>query len=123
MALPPTLASQLDRQRAARGGSAALLAVVLEVRPLVQRAGLSIPGSEASYCAWGGATCAPGTLGVPAGLLPGLGLAEGRPVAVRPLWEVPAAEWVSVEPASEDDWEIVELNAEYLEGQLLTQAC
>lgn len=34
---------------------------------------------------------------------------------------VPAASRVFLEPLSSDDWEILEANAEHLEGQMLTQ--
>lgn len=114
VSLPPALASQLYQNTAG-------LPLVLELRALVQRAGISLPSDAPKYVAWGGACGAPGSIGIPAGVLSGLGLVEGRPVMVRPLWEVPHAASVTVEPASEDDWEVVELNAEYLEGQLLTQ--
>lgn len=33
------------------------------------------------------------------------------------------AEHVSLEPESEDDWELVELNADYVEQFMLQQAC
>jgi peroxin-1 len=114
VALPPSLASQLYQSR---GG----LPLVLELRSVLQRAGISLPSDDPKYVAWGGSCGGAGAVGIPAGLLGSLGLAEGRPVLVRPLWEVPQAVAVTVEPASEDDWEMVELNAEYLEGQLLTQ--
>jgi peroxin-1 len=60
-------------------------------------------------------------VGVPAALARALGLAEGSRVALRALPEAPQAVSVTVEPASEDDWEVVQLNAEYLEEQLLNQ--
>ncbi len=114
VALPPSLASQLYQSKSG-------VPLVLEVRTVIQQAGISLPSDTPSYVAWGGACGAPGSIGIPAGLLSSLGLPEGRPVVVRPLWDVPRAVCVSVEPASEDDWEMVELNAEYLEGQLLSQ--
>lgn len=115
VSLPPGLASQLyNAGRAAER-------LVLELRPLVQRAGITVPGGPPCYVAWNGLPGQPGALGVPAGLLASLGLAEGRPVVARPLWDAPAAARVTVEPASEDDWEMVELNAEYLEDRLLEQ--
>ena len=35
--------------------------------------------------------------------------------------QVPEAKALSVEPASEDDWELVEIHADYMEEQLLNQ--
>lgn len=43
-------------------------------------------------------------------------------VKVEPAGFVPTASRVSLEPLSSDDWEILEANAEHLEGRLLTQA-
>ena len=40
---------------------------------------------------------------------------------VRVCNDVPKAQFVSVEPESEDDWELVELNATYVEENLLSQ--
>lgn len=41
----------------------------------------------------------------------------------RDWLQVPEAQLVSVEPASEDDWELVEIHAEHMEEQLLNQVC
>ncbi|KAK9899327.1 AAA-domain-containing protein [Cystobasidium minutum MCA 4210] len=50
-----------------------------------------------------------------------LGLAEGVEVTIDFLRNLPAARTVNVEPASADDWEVVESHAEYLEQNLLSQ--
>src|SRR4051812_45591688 len=42
-------------------------------------------------------------------------------VVVSPVANVVPAQSICVEPASEDDWEITELHAEYLEQQILNQ--
>ncbi len=42
-------------------------------------------------------------------------------VSVNAVHDVLAAQSVMVEPVSEKDWEILELNAEYLEHQILNQ--
>jgi hypothetical protein len=42
-------------------------------------------------------------------------------VSLHALPDMPFASNVSVEPANEDDWEQVELNAGYMEEQLLNQ--
>lgn len=44
-------------------------------------------------------------------------------VRVEPAGFVPTASRVCLEPLSSDDWEILEANAEHLEGQMLTQVC
>lgn len=51
----------------------------------------------------------------------GLGLQDGEKVSVGFVKNVPKAKQVHVEPASEDDWEILELHPEYVEEQLLSQ--
>eukprot|EP01105_Mastigella_eilhardi_P024813 TRINITY_DN6551_c0_g1_i1.p1 TRINITY_DN6551_c0_g1~~TRINITY_DN6551_c0_g1_i1.p1 ORF type:complete len:816 (-),score=186.40 TRINITY_DN6551_c0_g1_i1:30-2210(-) len=50
-----------------------------------------------------------------------LGLRDGQMVTVEPLEKVATATTVLVEPASPDDWEILELNAGFIEEQLLSQ--
>eukprot|EP00887_Chlorella_sp_A99_P002124 scaffold21.g2124.t1 len=112
--LPPALAASLYRAGAA-------LPAVLELRPLVQRGGLAMAGPLAVHVAWAGGGATPGCIAVSAGLARALGLREGASVAVAQAAGVPEAASVTVEPASEDDWEVVELNAEFLEQQLLTQ--
>lgn len=114
VALPPTLCSRLFETRAATP-------LALELRQIHRRAGVALPADKPLYAAWAGATCAAGFVGVPGGLGRALGLAEGATVAVHPLPDTPSAVSVTVEPASEDDWEVVQLNAAYLEEQLLNQ--
>jgi peroxin-1 len=46
---------------------------------------------------------------------------HGTRVVVRARAEVPVADTVAIEPASEDDWEMLELNAEFLEEHLVTR--
>lgn len=115
VALPPALCSRLFQARGAE------LPLALELRPVLRRAGVALPSDTPCYAAWAGVTCAAGCVGVPAAWARALGLGEGSSVAVRPLPGLPQAVSVTVEPASEDDWEVVQLNAEYLEEQLLNQ--
>lgn len=42
-------------------------------------------------------------------------------MAIRAVPDVPPALSVIVEPNSPDDWELVEMNADYMEEQLLNQ--
>ena len=73
------------------------------------------------HVAWAGGAASSGCIEVPSALARCQGLAEGALVSLRALPECPAAAGVTVEPANSDDWEQVELNAEYMEGQLLNQ--
>eukprot|EP00899_Mesostigma_viride_P012537 jgi/Mesvir1/21284/Mv21678-RA.2 len=50
-----------------------------------------------------------------------LNLKEGRAVRLTACRDVPPAVSVSIEPASADDWEMLELNKDYVEEQLLNQ--
>lgn len=114
--LPPTLCARLL-------DAALPLPLALELRPLRQRAGISLPSDTPIYVAWDGASSGqPGVVGLAAALARALGLADGAAVAVRQLPQAPPASSVTVEPASEDDWEVVEMNAGFLEEQLLSQA-
>lgn len=74
------------------------------------------------HVAWAGAAATGQALEVPAALARRQGLAEGSMVSVRALPDTPAAQGVCVEPDSIDDWEQLELNAGYVEEQLLNQA-
>ena len=114
VALPPALCSHLFAARAATP-------LALELRPIRRRAGVALPSDTPCYASWVGDTCAAGCVGVPAALARALGLQEGAAVAVRPLPDAPPAVSVTVEPASEDDWEIVQLNGGFIEETLLTQ--
>ena len=71
--------------------------------------------------AWSGASSTSNALEVPAALAACQGLSEGMLVRVHALQGTPIASRVSVEPANVDDWEQVELNAEFMEEQLLNQ--
>ena len=78
-------------------------------------------GAPAWHVCWAGGTAGGSCLEVPVSLARAQGLAEGTLVALRALPGCPAASAVSVEPANADDWEQVELNAGYMEEQLLNQ--
>lgn len=82
---------------------------------------LSRPGHASLAVAWAGEATQAGKLGVPAGLASALGLRPGERVDARSAGTLPVAESVSVEPANADDWEVVEMNAAYLEDHILSQ--
>lgn len=50
-----------------------------------------------------------------------ISLPDGTAVQVRVLSNVPKATLVTVEPETEDDWEVLELNAELAEAAILSQ--
>lgn len=100
------------------------------------------PGAPCHFVGWaGGASPGPGVLGLPAALAAALGYHDGQLCAVEPVLAAPPplgvgapllpppphlfpppAEAVVVEPLTESDWELVELNAGLLEsGALLAQ--
>jgi Peroxisome biogenesis factor 1, N-terminal len=92
----------------------------------------SVPGAAAVQSAvvsWNGGLCEAGSdcLEVPQALARTLGLDRlldldpYLAVRVQPLEYVANAARVDVEPCTPDDWEILELNAEHLEGELLQQ--
>ena len=58
-----------------------------------------------------------------AGLASAVDADDRLSIRAEPAGYVPTASRVSMEPLSSDDWEILEANADYLEGQMLTQAC
>ena len=74
------------------------------------------------YLAWAGAVSDyPDTIGIAAAVARSLELDQGSYVTITPIAQVPAAASVTVEPASADDWEVVELNAGAIEAEFLSQ--
>eukprot|EP00897_Mesotaenium_endlicherianum_P010208 jgi/Mesen1/9215/ME000591S08541 len=75
------------------------------------------------HLAWMGAAARGGALEVPAKLAERMGLTDGTRVKVRlrKAQEVAQAERVMMEPASEDDWEMLQLNQAHLEDSILSQ--
>ena len=91
------------------------------VLQLVPAPGAAGPAARPCYVAWAGGVAPLGCLAVPACAAAACGLREGGIVSVRPAPELPDADSVSVEPAGEDDWEVLELNPGMVEDQLLGQ--
>eukprot|EP00898_Chlorokybus_atmophyticus_P005332 jgi/Chlat1/57/ChrspC240389S00935 len=103
-------------------GSGPQLPVVLQLSLSRSRnAQISESGPRTWDVAWAGASSSGQHLEVPAALASCIGLEDSCPVRVKLRADVPAATSVGVEPASSDDWEILEVNAAYLEEQLLIQ--
>ncbi len=75
-------------------------------------------GEGTVWAGWGGASCAPGFLEVPAelaGEMSGVGDVHISIERVRP------AESVAVQAVSESDWALVNANAEYFEKHFIAQ--
>jgi len=64
-------------------------------------------GDSVFYAGWGGGTAQNGTIGLAPQFAAALLLDEGLEVDVSVVRGTPAAASVSVEPVSEDDWEII----------------
>lgn len=94
--------------------------VVLKVQLYAAHA---VPVGLPCYLSWSGTVSESGTMSLSSQLGQLLPLPEGAVVHVTPLdsGAVPEAKRVTLEPASEDEWEVVELNAEDIEGRLLEQ--
>lgn len=86
-----------------------------------ERGGVT-PESPPVFVGWqGDAALAPGTIELARPFAASLGLAEGEQVDASPAAGVPTAASVMVQPESIDDWEVVELQAAFIEERLLTQ--
>lgn len=69
----------------------------------------------------GGCTGSKDALEISAQFAEALGLQEGQAIGVEPAEGVPTATMIMVEPATEDDWEVIELHSQFLEERLLSQ--
>jgi peroxin-1 len=82
-------------------------------------------GNRIVYLGWTGGSSSPvnhqDTVELDVQLAKNLGLKSQQLVNVEIIHQVPAAKSISVEPLTIDDWEILELNAGYLESQFLNQ--
>ncbi|KAI5071916.1 hypothetical protein GOP47_0014167 [Adiantum capillus-veneris] len=73
------------------------------------------------YLAWAGAASSSSSIEISKRLADSVGLPCGARFRVRALRDVAHAETVEVEPATENDWEILELNAGFVEDHILSQ--
>ncbi|EOA19835.1 hypothetical protein CARUB_v10000082mg [Capsella rubella] len=71
--------------------------------------------------AWSGSTSSSTAIEVARVFAESISLPDGTVVQVRVLPNVPKATLVTVEPDTEDDWEVLELNAELAEAAILSQ--
>lgn len=78
--------------------------------------------SEGCFVGWAGdAAAAVGTLGIARPFAACLGLVDGETISVSACADVAVAPSVMVQPCSVDDWEVVELQAGFIEENLLSQ--
>ncbi|KAL1191267.1 Peroxisomal ATPase PEX1 [Cardamine amara subsp. amara] len=71
--------------------------------------------------AWSGSSSSSSAIEVARVFAESISLPDGTVVQVRVLPNVPKATLVTVEPETEDDWEVLELNAELAEAAILSQ--
>ncbi|KAL0752090.1 hypothetical protein Bca101_034093 [Brassica carinata] len=71
--------------------------------------------------AWSGSSSSSSAIEVARVFAESISLPDGIVVQVRVLSNVPKATLVTVEPETEDDWEVLELNAELAEAAILSQ--
>ncbi|KAL8151630.1 hypothetical protein V2J09_021438 [Rumex salicifolius] len=74
------------------------------------------------HVAWSGsASTSPSVIEVSQQFADCIGLPDRSLVVVRALPNVPKASFVTIEPLTEDDWEVLELNSEAAESAILSQ--
>jgi peroxin-1 len=71
--------------------------------------------------AWSGSSSSSSAIEIARVFAESISLPDGTVVKVRVLPNVPKATLVTVEPETEDDWEVLELNAELAEAAILSQ--
>ncbi|XP_057539501.1 peroxisomal ATPase PEX1 [Amaranthus tricolor] len=73
------------------------------------------------HLAWCGSSSSSSAIEIAQEFADCIGLLDGTRVQVRALTNVPKASLVTIEPVTEDDWEVVELNAQVAEAAILNQ--
>lgn len=106
--LPPSLAGRLLSERN--------LPLTFRIQLF---AGPGVQIGAPHYLGWSGSVSEAGKVSISSRLGSLLHIPEGASVVITPLSSVSEAKTVTLEPASSDDWEVVELNAEYIESRLL----
>lgn len=106
--MPPSLAGRLLSERN--------LPLTFRVQLF---AGPGVQIGAPHYLGWSGSVSEAGKVSISSRLGNLLQIPEGASVVITPLSTVSEARSVTLEPASSDDWEVVELNAEDIEGRLL----
>lgn len=111
VSLPLSLIQTLDSTRSGLGPLPQVLA--LELR--------SLNDHQLWRVAWSGATSTSSAIEVAQQFAECISLPDHATVQVRAISNVPKATMVTIEPHSEDDWEVLELNAEHAEAAILNQ--
>ncbi|XLT14812.1 hypothetical protein HN51_060502 [Arachis hypogaea] len=73
------------------------------------------------FVAWSGATSSPSAIKVSKQFVECISLPNHGTVQVRAAFNVAHASLVTIEPHTEDDWEVLELNSEQAEAAILNQ--
>lgn len=109
VSLPLNLIETLESTR-----SAHLLPQVLSIE-------LRSRSNQRWVVAWSGATSSSSSVEVARQFAECISLADHTIVQVRVVSDVPKATLVTIEPLTEDDWEVLELNSEHAEADILNQ--
>lgn len=109
--LPLSLIQTLDSTRSGLGPLPQVLS--LELR--------SLKDDHLWHVAWSGATSTSSAIEVAQKFAECISLPDHATVQVRAVSNVPKATLVTIEPHSEDDWEVLELNSEQAEAAILNQ--
>ena len=96
------------------------LPVFLRLRPVDAQDWAGLP-LEWVWAVWGGGGAPQGMLEIDRAAARVLHLTEGQTVEVHTTEPMGVASAVTVRPLSADDWELLQLHAEYVEGQALNQ--
>ncbi|XP_031505213.1 peroxisome biogenesis protein 1 isoform X2 [Nymphaea colorata] len=88
--------------------------LALELRPLNK-------SDRRWHVAWSGSASQSAAIEVAQQLAESIGLPSHAKVQVRAIATLPRATGVTIEPVSEDDWEVLELNSEFAEETILKQ--
>ncbi|XAR56140.1 hypothetical protein NMG60_11036493, partial [Bertholletia excelsa] len=113
VSLPLLLIQTLQQTRSASDSLPPVLA--LELRP---HSGNS---EELWHVAWSGSVSSSSVIEVAQQYAECIGLPDHTTVQVRAVSNLPKATLVTIEPNTEDDWEVLELNSEYAEAAILEQ--
>uniref|UniRef100_A0A7C9EQI3 Peroxisomal ATPase PEX1 n=1 Tax=Opuntia streptacantha TaxID=393608 RepID=A0A7C9EQI3_OPUST len=89
----------------------------------LQLRSLSSSSSPLWHVAWSGSASSSSAIEIAQAFAECIGLPDCTIVEVRALSNVTKASLLTIEPLTEDDWEVIELNAESAEAAILSQVC
>ncbi|CAM8924467.1 unnamed protein product [Rhodiola kirilowii] len=111
VSLPLTLIQTLQ---SSRSGGIFPQSLTLELRSVQNQ-------NDLWFVAWSGSASASAAIEVAQQFAECIGLPDHTRVEVRVASNLPIATLVSIEPLTEDDWEVLELNADHAENAILSQ--